>query len=811
MTDEFDKYKVKFENEFDQYRVQPTFLQKLAGFAAQEAKSLISPKAWTTSWEKLAEEVQDPLKAFQYGISGVPLTGIGKLISAPKRAIETARGAKAIEAAQAIREPITQTTVGKTGEALRQVTPEIIERGVPSEIKPISKIVEPMEPTVKLEPEKEMGGKATEEMITKGIKREPDKLMVEQMVEEWLAAPEKYTDIASKYGKSVEELAFIIRGEASQWGRKLGYLGTQARRLNVNIPEIAEAAEELSKLARQPGPADWLQHAWRRIDNVRRGLLVTQLSTAMRNFEVQAGRVGLDIFEQGMNAGLQKLLGKPQTVGAFDGLEQLFRITQKNKAPVESILKEFPKDYDRLLGTYFSDIQVGKVGQGVSRAVDILNTANRFQEFTIRRAVFMGKLDQSLRARGLDLAEIIRDNKVGLITKEDIQPAVKKALEFTFAERPEWGTLGQKFVTFINSMPGATFAIPFPRFLVNSLKFNFEYSPMGILKLLSPAQRQAFANGDMQVISKAILGSGMLGVAWQLRNSEYAGEKWYQATVGEKTIDLRPFNPFAAYLFVADLIKRQRDGTLNQLTAKDISMGIFSTNMRAGTGLYTLDAIINGLGGTGDPQKAVNYIKEFGGEVAGGFLTPLNQFKELLSGLDDYTVREKRSEPFIGPIKEKIPGIEKKLPPLYSATREGPVVRELPAIRQVTGLSFITQNEFEKELNRLGFTPQEILPSTGNPEANNLIRKYMGILSEAYMIPRVSSKGYKKLDDGLKAYYISSELVKVRESARKYAQKENPELFARIKLEKIPRRERGVLSELGIDIRGTARQIYPTR
>jgi hypothetical protein len=659
----------------------------------------------------------------------------------------------------------------------------------------------PIEMTLKYGPEKEMAQAGTESLIEKGITRDPKKMMTEQLVDEWLADPSKYQEITAKYGMTPQEFAAAMKEQASSWGRKLGELGLEAQRLGLKVPEIGEALAELEKINRNPGTWDSIQNYYKSFDRIRRGLLVTQLSTSVRNFETQLGRVGLDVFEKGLDSGLQKLLGKTQTVSPLEGVEQLFKVFQggESKKITETILKEFPKEYKRMYSNYMSDIETG-IGGTLSRGVDILNTANRFQEFLFRNGVFRASLEQNLKAQGKDLIEIIEKNQVGEIPTESIRYAVDRSLEMTFAKPPEYGTIGQKFVSFVNAMPGATFIIPFPRFLLNSTKFIFEYNPTGLLKLLSSKERAAFANGDMHVMSRAIIGTAMLGVAYALRDSEeYAGEKWYELNAGEKTIDLRPFNPFAAYLFMADVVHKSIHGNLQSLTAKDITMGILSSNMRAGTGLFALDTILNGLFATGDSEKATDLLKQFAGEVAGGFLTPLNQFKEFLAGFDDYIVREKRSDPFWGPIKEKMPWLEKTLPELYSPTKEGPVTREKPALRQLTGIMAKEKTDFEKELDRLGFDYREIVHSTGNAEADNLVNQYMGIMASRVALPLVQSEAYKNLPDEQRAYYLREVLGQMREFGKGVAEGKDPFLFAELEIKKIPKRERAFYESTGID------------
>jgi hypothetical protein len=659
----------------------------------------------------------------------------------------------------------------------------------------------PLEMTLKYGPEKEMAQAGTEAMIEKGIVRDPKKLMTEQLVDEWLADPSKYQEITAKYGMTPQEFASAMKEQASSWGRKLGELGLEAQRLGMKVPELGEALAELEKINRTPGAWDSLQNYYKSFDRIRRGLLVTQLSTSVRNFETQLGRVGLDVFEKGLDSGLQKLLGKTQTVSPLEGVEQLFKVFQRgeSKKIAETVLEVFPKEYKRMYSNYMSDIETG-IGGTLSRGVDILNTANRFQEFLFRNGVFRASLEQNLRAQGKDPIKIIERNGVGEIPMESIRYAVDRSLEMTFAKPPEYGTIGQKFVSFVNGMPGATFLIPFPRFLLNSLKFTFEYNPTGLLKLLSAKERAAFAAGDMHVMSRAIIGTAMLGVSYLLRDSEeYAGEKWYELNAGGKTIDLRPFNPFAAYLFMADVVHKSIHGNLQSLTAKDITMGILSSNMRAGTGLFALDQILNALSKTGDSEKALDLLKQITGEVAGGFLTPLNQFKEFLAGFDDYVVKEKRSDPFWGPIKEKIPWLEKTLPELYSPTKEGPVTREKPALRQLTGIMAKTKTDFEKELDRLGFDYREIVHSTGNAEADNLVAQYMGIMASRVALPLVQSEGYQNLPDEQKAYYLRDVLAEMREFGKGMAEGKDPLLFAELQIKKIPKRERAFYESIGID------------
>ena len=56
--------------------------------------------------------------------------------------------------------------------------------------------------------------------------------------------------------------------------------------------------------------------------------------------------------------------------------------------------------------------------------------------------------------------------------------------------------------------------------------------------------------GDTSGLVKGLVGWGLFGTAMQIRDSKIAGDKWNELKVGDKTIDIYPYNPLAAYLFV---------------------------------------------------------------------------------------------------------------------------------------------------------------------------------------------------------------------------------------------------------------------
>jgi hypothetical protein len=244
-----------------------------------------------------------------------------------------------------------------------------------------------------------------------------------------------------------------------------------------------------------------------------------------------------------------------------------------------------------------------------------------------------------------------------------------------------------------------------------------------------------------------------------------------------------------------------KKGELVKLEGKDIAAAIMGGNVRAGAGLFAVDKILNAL--TSDATEknvegAGDVLKGFAGEVVGGLATPINQVKEFLSGMDDFTIKNKKDEPFLGPTRSRIPGWEAGMEPVYSPTRSGPRKTAMPAVRQATGLAIgVPKNDLEKELDRLQFSPQEINPSTGIPKLDNLIAKELGELAEEELVPLMKDQSYLALGNAERAEFILDEYRSLRKDAKEMVLSENPDIEDELAAKGIPKRKRAAMAERG--------------
>jgi hypothetical protein len=699
----------------------------------------------------------------------------------------------------------------------------------------------------------------------------------------------RFVDTLERNNLTVREFTTELwRPAVSDAGRRLQPLSVLARRFNRLARTEGQAGRAALEAIRGMG-SQVDEHAasmgwFRRLENVRRGLLVSQLSTTVRNAVTQYARVGVGVLADSMDYALQKTLKAAgmniqPSVHPLDGfliagraawsmggriatLGQGGKYAQRLKDLTDTVLEAFhPRYRNRLFMHYASDVSTGvrdqnvvmkggdKVFNGLESVVDFVNTLNRGQEYIFRRAVLVTKLDSMLTGRGdsplhvvladhnqltqelrRDFGENWRRNEQaatvyaqdprnigGRIDEDMMNGAINQALEMTFAEQPKYDSVGYHFVKLINKS-GLTLVQPFPRFLTNAMRFLYQWSPTGFLRILSKEERAKMGRGDMQAMSRASVGTAMFLAAYQVRTSDDAGERWYEVNVRlpweqkkgkapvTRTVDIRPFNPFAAHFFVADVLARakgdrtwdefakgenQAASRLYQMGARDWVEGILSTQLRAGTGLALVDGLFKQATTFGSPEEWMKHVGRVAGEYVAGYLTPIQQITDVLAEFDEdaRVVRDRRQEPFQGPIMSRIPGQGQQLPELELPTRAGPVHRDYPLLKQLTGLLINDpRNPLELELARLQFTPREIFQGTRSAEADALVKHHMGQLSEDYLIPVVQSPEYQGMADGEKGYYLKEILSTVRQTARGMALVERPELFVDLRKKSLRQR-----------------------
>jgi hypothetical protein len=251
----------------------------------------------------------------------------------------------------------------------------------------------------------------------------------------------------------------------------------------------------------------------------------------------------------------------------------------------------------------------------------------------------------------------------------------------------------------------------------------------------------------------------MLNAALYARNSEHAGEKWYELRVGDKRIDTRPFAPFSTYLFMAEAMSNP-----DNIKPADYASALLSLNRIAGTGLVLTD-MMRGK----KFETFMNSAVRFAGEYLGGFSVPARTFKDIYSAVnpEEAKIRDIRDSELTGPTARNIPVLSQTLPETESPMKEENPRTENPLLRQFTGLSVSTKTSLEQEINKLNADTGKLYPKTGIPEADREVSKIMGPVMEKIGPLVMKSEGYQNASDPIKRFIMYELFKRVRQGAMK--------------------------------------------
>jgi hypothetical protein len=618
-----------------------------------------------------------------------------------------------------------------------------------------------------------------------------------------------------KFNLSEKEFGQLFASNVSDSARVLqrmsqikSNLAEVGRVMRGEVPEEPMAISIISRIGK--GARD--------LDNVRRGLLVSQLATTARNFTAQVGRVGVDSLTEGVDNALnltfnpvRRLFGKEEKVVDHTNTFRLFANLTTNKKYAKDItdamMELYKGEEDRLFSHYVSDVAEATNNQTfkqAAKATDFLNTVNRMQEYFYRRGMFASSLEKQLSKRNISLRELYDSGRMNEINITDVEKAVDDALEFTYAKTPD-GELGKSAVNLMNSVPFVTTAFfPFARFMANAMEFQFKHSPLGPLSLMSKKERDALASGDTKVFSKAMVGSAALLAMIEAKRQGFSDDsRWYEIqNENGESYDMRPYFPLTPYMLVADIVVRA-ERNLKAPSSKDIIQGLSGAQFRAGAGLSFIDNFIKDISNIKAEDKITNAVTDFTSDVLGGFLTPLRMFGDFidslpseLGGIDKQTFKAPVPEgkPDIGYVdisdigqnlQKSIPVLNRSLPDLTAPTRVEPRGRPekmfglpAPLVRQLSGVTLSEpRNPAEQELERLGFKMANIRGYSGNKKADIMMNQNMAPYVEQYLSPMVESESYQSLSNALKAKQMTTWLSDIRAAAKKTAISQDPVMF----------------------------------
>lgn len=675
---------------------------------------------------------------------------------------------------------------------------------------------------------------AFRDMVTSGqVQYDPVKpptLQIQNALADGTMKPDQFQAILDKHGINEVDFATNFGLSVSDGARQMANMAELKRQL------AAEGfGEGMAKV--DPPPEWWLYYYGRRMGRTLQAAVVTGVAKTIRNSASHYLLSGpMASLEMAFKAGLQEITTQitGRTYGenevtladAWENLAEAGRSYNGGAAAIsKNVLSAFPTQGNRLYGQFLADVAANGRGdkptvrlpvlhEGLDAADKVLDIANfglHWNTEQIRSGSFKVGVDQMLRQRGLggieDFASHPQDIPYDIIAKS-VSNSLKrswgyapqrigariKSGEFTPMEGvkpPPMEDAAARVIDAMNGIPFSRLIVKFPRFMYNSTTWMAKHSPLGLLQFAKPEVRQAFANGDMSVVSDVLTG-GTIAYAFSALDNAYGTGKPLEYKVGKDTYTLEPWHPltfWSLYGYGINAAAGKRQAPYFKEALK-----LFQGPDSRGGPLATLENV-DEMQSAFQADKKQAMGARLAGQALAGYFVPLN---ELLNtpiswlshgpqpfGETGEQLKETKSsnvlQSFVRPIQEKIPGLRESLP-----NRGEPTRNSQGGDRQ----SFLGaegyKNPAELELGRLGIRPDQVFRKTGVPEVDNAIAQEMGPLFERYMGGFVKSKQYQAYPDNQRPYILSKRMVEVRKAAVEAAAGKNPQLFSDAKLLRTP-------------------------
>lgn len=580
--------------------------------------------------------------------------------------------------------------------------------------------------------------------------------------------------ILDEHNLTPDQFSLVYMAEISEAGRTLSSQSriSKALRPRTIVDDLINDVDNLEKAgqsafnARDAVNLSKGKSIVRDLDTFRLAAMTTQPATTMRNNLNGGMRMAVDAATRAMDNVLN--LRNPLD-GTFDVYK--FALNPYEASAMRKLFSEAMPVEAAQLFRDAADI-AGKTSQEgalatFGRKMNFLNTGS---DNFFKRAVLAASLKRRLSDEGKDLYKIIENAEWNTIPDDILKGAIKDAYEFTYQSSIEgsgiFSRMGRGVMNLHRDMPFVISSfIPFPRYIANQLKFQFEYAPLIGMLPVGGIKGQY----TKKRLAKQLVGAGMFAAAYQWRDMQGDTSNWYDIKTNDgNTIDGRAvYGPFGIFILAADLVYRAQRGTLPTSIDEYVKAGLQATigsTFRVGLGLYALDKFYQ--------DARDGKFEKIGGELAGNivntFTIPLAVIKDFegqinptlreipetspaavgksgdVNFLDYMILRGGRSLPDF--LQNKIPQFQSDVA-ARSPFQTGKLMSVHPVEKQLFGFNIRPKkNTLQEEMAKLNVTPFQIYKRDSNPTV------------DFYMRQELSQKGSElNLNEGMERFIQSED------------------------------------------------------
>ena len=406
-------------------------------------------------------------------------------------------------------------------------------------------------------------------------------------------AIEKELDVSfgGNFKKVTEKLQTEADFRAIKDGRQYAVetLGTTNLSKETEAYYTALLAERnnIDKMSKVYGPTGHRGDQWNRM--VRLGM-IAQPATTIRNVMGGLIRSPMDAttrtFDNIITMGMARLTGNTiRPVNLSDGFEHLTSMLAPqeynemaklimSKKPLAAELIKGPEGYLQTakIAQQMNGDKGGFVNKVLGYGADPLenflikaNVLNSVQDKYMKSQSFIVGLRQSMLRENLDLDDFIKTGRIKDIDDRFIADGMQWAMEYNYQANIRGDNALTKFgIETLNKLSNVPYVgsalAPFPKFMINSMKFMYEHSPVGLPEAIAKTTRGFGKEGNeflqqegIKALSRQASGGSLLLLAYAIRTSDLGGDLWNEVIDDDgNTQDIGTWYPLAPALWFAD-------------------------------------------------------------------------------------------------------------------------------------------------------------------------------------------------------------------------------------------------------------------
>lgn len=594
-------------------------------------------------------------------------------------------------------------------------------------------------------------------------------------------------NILREHNLSMDQFSLIYMSEISDAARKLQMQGqakkaasfAELTKKDAALQGLVDAVDGLSRQGRSGVNADEVKtimssnaplQVMKKIGDATReanrfgiAAMTVQPATTMRNTLGGGFRLAVDATTRVMDNTVVSIGGKlgyknadgtpmrvPENIFSGAGDVAKYMLNPAEGRLVRQLLREdMPNEIDKLFreaADVYSNTKSKNVVADWGRRINVLNTAS---DNIFKQAVLAGSLKRRLKDEGIDIDSAIEQGVLNRISRETIQGAITDAYEFTYQSSFRGQGWRQSLARGAISVPEKAPApiamlysafMPFPRFIANQLKFQYEHAPIiGMLEFLNKDANKP------KILSKQLTGAAMLSSALAWRVQQGPDSEWYDIKTGENEYinGKAIYGPLAPFMVAADIIYRNfneqaalPENAYSYYSKAFIEATLGST-FRTGLGIAGLEPLYNTFTGkrTAD-EKAQLDVAEIAGDYLGRYAIPAGVVKDIYAQFDKEaryipatrTGEENFLELVYKTATRNLPDLTQERglqydQPAYSPYQTGPLRAVHPIEKQLFGATVMLKTPLQKEMSSLGMEYRDLYKAFPDKKVDFYVRQ----------------------------------------------------------------------------------------